>query len=228
MEIYPSILETNLDEFITTLKKLLPVFNHFQIDIADGIFVPNKTIQIEEIMSVVNGQLSNVKGKSYEFHLMVKDYEKEIAKLKHLKPLSVLIHLRSIAKLLNGSIAKKISRQFNNEAMKQWQYGLVLSPDDEVQKNYPIISQFPIIQIMTVNPGRQGSPFLPQELKKINELREAGFKGKIILDGGINDQTLSIILKNKHLPDAVAPGSYFTKAAGPAQNLAKLRSILGP
>lgn len=61
---------------------------------------------------------------------------------------------------------------------------------------------------MTVHPGAQGTPFIPEMLTKINELRENGFMGDIILDGGINNETLPLILKNKHLPTAVCPGSY--------------------
>jgi len=61
---------------------------------------------------------------------------------------------------------------------------------------------------MTIEPGFQGNKFIPEMLLKINELREHGFTGQIILDGGINDQSLPIILKNKYLPDAVCPGSY--------------------
>lgn len=217
MQIYPSILETNTKDFEKTLVKLTPVFDYFQIDIADGILVPNKTIQIEDISSVIYNLQSTIYKSTFEFHLMVADYPKLGKQLNELKDIlsiqSALIHL----KVLNPDLPN----------YPNLPYGLVLNPENEVTKNYEIISKFPIVQIMTVNPGKQGSPFLPDQLEKINELRAAGFSGKIILDGGINDQTLPIILKNKHLPDAICPGSYFTKAQNPQLQLDILESILG-
>lgn len=217
MDIYPSILETNIDDFITTFNKLSALFNHFQIDIADGLLVPNKTIQIEDIVKQVTSNKIQVTNKLFEFHMMVNDYQKEIEKLDKLKNilniLSILIHLKSLIPP-------------NPPNSPNFPFGIVLNPEDDVVSNFETISHFPTVQLMTVHPGKQGSPFFPDQLEKINQLREADYKGKIILDGGINDQTLPIILKNKYLPDAICPGSYFTKASDPASNLAKLNSLI--
>jgi pentose-5-phosphate-3-epimerase len=219
MQIYPSILETNVEIFWQQLKKLSPYFSYFQIDIADGKLVPNKTIQINDIISTI-GQLNNlaIEQLIVEFHLMVFDYESEINKIDKLnrtvnfvKVKKVLIHLKAlktIAQLLHGSIVKKAIEQLNNLTMKQFNIDLVLNPEDEVKSNWSTIKNFPTVQIMSVNPGFQGTPFLPETLNKINELRKLGFKGTISLDGAINDKTFPIILKNKYLPDVLFPGSY--------------------
>ena len=201
MHIYPSILEKKIIDLSNKLDYLLPYFSHFQIDITDGKFVPNKTVQIQDIISTIE-QFNNetIKQKSFEFHLMVNDYQSEIAKLdqliKFVNITSVLIHLKSLNtkyKILNT----------------KYSIGLVLNPDDDVSANIETIMKFPTIQLMTVFPGRQGSPFVPEVLTKIDELRNLGFKGKIILDGSMNDQTLASVMKRKYLPDAICPGSYF-------------------
>ena len=48
-------------------------------------------------------------------------------------------------------------------------------------------------------------------LKKINVLRKLGYAGEILIDGGINDQTISQIDKNQNKPDILCVGSYLTK-----------------
>lgn len=201
MEIFPSVLENNINSFWQQLKNLSLYFAYFQIDIADGKFVPNKTIQVDDIISTIK-QCSNItiKNISCEFHLMVKDYLTEIEKLEELsqfiKIKNVLIHLKAF-------------EESNYQLpITNYKYGFVLNPEDDIKSNWPTIKNFPTIQIMSVNPGFQGSPFLPKTLKKIDELRNLGFKGTISLDDAINDKSLPIILKNKHRPDILFPGSY--------------------
>lgn len=202
MDIYPSILETSIKDFETQLTQVAPYFSHFQIDIADGIFVPNKTVQIEEIVPVVSSQKIVGRDKTFEFHLMVVDFEKQIEKLAQLEKFvdvnCILIHLHVLNtkyEILNT----------------KYLWGLVLNPEDSVVDNWQLITEFPIIQIMTIHPGFQGSPFLPETLNKIDQLRELGYTGKILLDGGINDKTAPTIMNRRHLPDIICPGSYFKK-----------------
>lgn len=223
MLIYPSILEANINTFWSQIKKMVPIFPYLQIDIADGQFVPNKTIQIEEIIKRISNFQFSIFKHQFEFHLMVNDYLKEIKKLKELirfiKIKKVLIHLKAL---------KKSNFQFLTSNFQPqpplFTYGLVLNPEDDVKENCPMIKKFSTIQIMTVNPGFQGSPFLPENLKKINELRELGYQGIITLDGAINNKTLPIILKNKYLPDIVFPGSFLREE--PQKNLLILKKLL--
>jgi pentose-5-phosphate-3-epimerase len=201
MKIYPSILEINIEIFWQQIKKLSRYFSYFQIDITDGRFVPNKTIQVNDIISMIKQSSGKTIMNIFcEFHLMVKDYLSEIEKLKKLSDFmeieKVLIHLKAYK---NPNYQLPITN---------YQYGLVLNPEDDVKSNWLTIKNFPTVQIMSINPGFQGTPLLPKTLNKINELRNLGYKGITSLDGAINDKTLPIILKNKHKPDILFPGSY--------------------
>lgn len=224
MDIYPSILETSKETFFAKLELLLPHFDHFQIDITDGIFVPGKTVQIEELYKLFNEKPSFAKAsasKAFEFHLMVKDYEKEIIKLeklsKYINITNVLVHLSTL--VLDPSTPLRSAQDDN-----KWEYGIVLNPEDEVTPNWDTIETFKTVQLMTVHPGQQGGPFLPNVLFKISELRERGFKGKIILDGAMNDTTLPQVLENSYLPDSICPGSYFKENV--EERLNKLKNML--
>jgi len=103
MQIYPSVLETNVETFWQQIEKLSQFFPYFQIDIADGKFVKNKTIKIEKIIETFpNYQLLITNYFSFEFHLMVEDYLTEIEKLNEIsqfiKIKKIIIHLKIFKK----------------------------------------------------------------------------------------------------------------------------------
>lgn len=215
MLIYPSILEQSAHDLISRLKMLAPFFSHFQIDIADGVFVPNKTVQLEDILNIMDKLRLTANNKTFEFHLMVKDYEKD---MRIIDSLSSYLHITTILIHLQA-LHQKYKIQDTT-----YKPGIVLNPEDSVDDNWETIQHFSTVQIMTVHPGAQGTPFVPEALEKIDELRKLGYDGKIILDGAINDKTLSLIVKRVNLPDAVAPGSYFKTS--PAEKLATLQLLL--
>lgn len=208
MQTVPSLLEKTSEDLFSQINKLSPYFKRFQIDIADGIFVSNKTVQIEEIKDSLNKD-----SLLFDFHLMVKDYEKEIKKLENLRKLIkinlVLIHL---------------SVTVNYELLTTrslFPIGLTLNPEDQVNNLTSCYSlkQIPAIQIMSVVPGVQGNPFLPETLMKIEQLRLLGYRNKIFLDGAVNDKTLLFINKQKFKPDVICPGSFLTKAKDLKKNV---------
>ncbi|MFS8158775.1 MAG: hypothetical protein ACMG6E_00920, partial [Candidatus Roizmanbacteria bacterium] len=98
----------------------------------------------------------------------------------------------------------------------------VLNPKHEVEVYWESIKNSQAIQIMTIHPGKQGQPFLPDTLDKISQLRKRKYTGEILLDGGINEKSLAYILENcTYLPDTICPGSFFHKNI--QENLMSLR-----
>ncbi len=208
MIVFPSILEKTPEALFNQIKKLSKYYSHFQIDIADGIFVNNKTVQIEEIIS--SFKRSNVlifKHSSFEFHLMVKDYKTDIKKVLELKK---IININTV--LIHAFLSPNVKHLISN--IEDLSFGLVLNPEDSVEtiKTKYDLQKVPIIQIMSVIPGAQGNPFIPETLQKVEQLRNANYRNKISLDGGINAITIPFILSQKILPDILCPGSFLTKA----------------
>jgi ribulose-phosphate 3-epimerase len=214
MQTIPSVLEKNSQDLFYQINKLSPYFKRFQIDIADGLFVPNKTVQIEDIIKFFELNnfknfitLQTLKTLSFDFHLMVKDYKTEINKLEKLKKIIkinlILIHFSSISNF-----------KFQISNLSDIPIGLTLNPEDQVDDliSHYSLKQIPTIQIMSVVPGVQGNPFLPDTLKKIEQLRYSGYRNKIFLDGAVNEKTIPYIIKQKFKPDVICPGSYLTKA----------------
>ena len=178
----------------------------------------NRTVQIEDIIKGYK-QINNYQSSVFDFHLMVKDYETDIKKLEKLRNSitikNVFIHFDLLPnyELLTTNYSLSI--------------GLTLNPQDQVGdlvSRYDLKS-IPTIQIMSVVPGVQGNPFIPNTLNKIEQLRVLGYKSKIFLDGAVNDKTLPYINKQKFKPDVVCPGSFLTKAKDLEENVQYLKEF---
>lgn len=203
------------------LQKLIPYFSRFQIDIADGVFVDNKTITAEKVCKILTTNRSLITDNLYfDFHLMVCDYQKEVTVLERY---ANQIHINLV--LVHFSIIRSTSFTTRNPLFS---IGLAINPQDQIAdlaSNYALNS-IPVIQIMSIKPGKQGNPFMPETLNKIEQLHLAGYRNRIYLDGGINDTTIPIIIKQKYLPDILCVGSYLTKSNNIAAKVQHLNSFV--
>lgn len=198
----PAPLEETPEGLQTQLTNLTPYFKSFQIDIADGIFVPNETVQLEEVKAVVEGFPDIV----IDFHLMVEDWNHELDILE-------TFYDSNIRYVLIHSKTNPPVDVFTEQLSDHYRLGLVINPEEEIEtivQKYNL-SHIPAIQIMTVVPGKQGQPFIEKSLNKIEQLRIAGYKSDIIIDGAVNDKTLPVILGKKFVPDYAGIGSFLTK-----------------
>ncbi len=205
----PTLLTTNIQEFKEQLELFQKPFPRIQLDIADGKLVPNKTTQIEEIIELIQtGQVKVAPTTSFDFHLMVEDYFGELEKIKKVHEIGIKVEVILINFKLNPDL-EKLSAQYPHLTI-----GLDLNPDVSASS---MVSQYSLkhikaIQIMSVVPGFQGSPFVPEVLEKIEHLREQDYSGQIFMDGGINASTIPQILGKKYKPDFICIGSFLTKA----------------
>jgi pentose-5-phosphate-3-epimerase len=218
MNIYPSILETDIQELSADLTRLTPHFDYLQLDIADGIYVPNKTIQVSDIKTLMEFPEWDLAYIQFEFHLMVKDYATVLRDLEDIPD----IYIRNVF-IQHGALQHTFDELSDHTP---FDVGIVLNPDETVESTWEVIKEFSSIQLMTVVPGQQGNPFMPEVLDKISQLRERGYEGEIVLDGAINEENLSTVMQKPHQPDAVCPGSYF-KTEDVTDRLQKLQSIAG-
>lgn len=202
----PSILTSSGQDVVYQINRLLPYYRHFQIDIADGKFVPGKTAVLDEIIKYLeNSPLPP--DVRLDFHLMVIDQSTHIHRIAESALWSkvdiVLVHIG-----LKPDYSQLV------KVGKNLSIGLVFNPEDDVQffSSYYDLKMLPGIQIMSVIPGRQGNVFIPNTLHKIEQLRLLDYRNKVYLDGGINEKTLPIIMRQNYKPDVIGPGSYLSQA----------------
>ncbi len=210
MRTCPSILEYKAEDYLRQVERLSPYFQYFQIDIADGILVDNKTAPLDEIIDEIKKDGSRLDQKiTFDFHLMVKDYETEIKKLEALKN---VITIKNI--LVHFSVVNNFA--FDVLSFSPFPVGIVLNPEEKVETLADKFSlqNIPFLQIMSVVPGAQGNSFISKTLNKIEQLRLLDYRKEVFLDGAVNDQTIPLINSLKFKPDFVCPGSYLTKSEG--------------
>jgi ribulose-phosphate 3-epimerase len=169
IEIVPAILVKNLEELNQKVKEIEPYVNRIQVDIMDGKFVPNKTIQPEEMKSFRTKLIK-------EAHLMVEDNEKYVEGFLDLGFDIIIVHAES-CKNIKG-IIKKVKGRGKKIA-------LAINPPTPLSSIKNVLNDLDMVLIMSVNPGFSGQGFMPEILPKIRELRKIKKNFDIEVDGGI-------------------------------------------
>lgn len=170
MEIVPSILVKTEKELIEKVRSLESRFTIAHLDIADGIFVPNTTID----------NLGDLETSlELRAHLMVSKPENHIAKW-------------------TGSIVNSIT--FHVEATKKHQevidairegncsVGMALNPKTPHSAIADFVNLVDFVHFMTVEPGFYGGTFLPEVIDKIIDFHFYYPDMRVIVDGGITPE----------------------------------------
>lgn len=172
VEVIPAILVKSREELLALIEKVKPSVTSVHIDIMDNIFVPNKTVGLEDLTNLPSGIF-------YEFHWMVKDPENWILRVpgKHMH----LVHVETI------SDWNKIKKA----CVTGGKIGLAINPPTPIEKLYPYINDKDVTKVlfMTVNPGFCGQKYIAEVESKVHDLRAKFPELEIEVDGGINLET---------------------------------------
>ncbi len=178
IKIIPAILAKTPEEFETMIRAVEPHTDLVHLDIADGAFVPNKTIGGYEELQKINTKLN------FEVHLMVNNPEGQIGRWLKTKAIRFLIHWESTA---------EIDAVINELSTNGKEIGLVFNPQTNWIVSEPYTDRIDLVQFMTVDPGFYGSPFLPEVLEKIKNF-QSQYPNKVIqVDGGIKPEIVKLV-----------------------------------
>ncbi|MBU0591960.1 hypothetical protein KKF81_05620 [Candidatus Micrarchaeota archaeon] len=177
IELIPAILVKDRKELLKRINAVSAHVNIIQIDIMDGIFVPNKTIGIDE--------LHDLPQANYEFHWMVKDPVNWILGTRNLK--GNHMHLVHIETILSSNSFAEVKRAVENVGGR---LGLAINPETPLERVLPFIDQVEEVLVMTVHPGFSGQKYIHEMEKKIKHLRNAYSLLNIEVDGGIDLSTI--------------------------------------
>ena len=169
-QIIPAILSENEEELESELNKLNGLTNWLQIDIADGLFVSTRTV---EILDLVGFHFKS----HLEFHLMTLHPEKYINDCKVVGAKRIVFQLEAVS---NPTELLTSIKSMGMEA------GLALKPETPINKVIPYLDSADVILLLTVNPGKQGQALKQSVLQKISSLRKINRQVKIEVDGGVN------------------------------------------
>jgi ribulose-phosphate 3-epimerase len=201
--IIPAIIaktQIELDEYLNKVKDFSELV---QLDIMDGIFVPNSSLDFDFDVS-----FSNIK---FEAHLMITNPMEWIEK-NWWKVDTIIVHFESC------NDPEKIIKFVKNKGKK---IGFAISPDTAVHKVKPYLDDIDQLLIMTVNPGFYGSKFLFETLSKISEARKMKPNLDIEVDGGVTPDTIKLI--DDAGANMFVSGSYILKSDGVKEAIDSLR-----
>ncbi|WP_110953766.1 D-allulose 6-phosphate 3-epimerase [Anaerosinus massiliensis] len=184
INISPSLMTMDLDQFKEQITFLNDHVDSFHIDIMDGHFVPNLSLSpwfVEQTRKLTNKEMSA--------HLMVTDPTFWVQQLIDVKCEVICIPAENI----NG-IAFRLIDQIQAAGLKA---GVVLNPETPVSQIIPYLDLLDKVTIMTVDPGFAGQRFLVSMLDKITELRklreDKGYHYVIEMDGSTNKAHWKVI-----------------------------------
>ena len=189
MEISTSILnikEENITETFYNIEAAKT--DYFHIDVMDGKFVSNKTVdKMQQYIDILSG----ITNTPIEVHLMVKDVKKYIDIFIPNNPTKIIFHAKALKN--SEEVFKMIEYIKDNNI----QVGLALNPEDSIDSIKEFIPKIHQVLVMTVNPGQGGQALIPECIKKAQELKEyldsQNLETQIEVDGGVNLQNIKEI-----------------------------------
>ena len=189
MEISTSILnikEENITETFYNIETAKT--DYFHIDVMDGKFVSNNTVdKMQQYIDILSG----ITNTPIEVHLMVKDVKKYIDIFIPNNPTKIIFHAKALKN--SEEVFKMIEYIKDNNI----QVGLALNPEDSIDSIKEFIPKIHQVLVMTVNPGQGGQTLIPECIKKVKELKEyldsQNLETQIEVDGGVNLQNIKEI-----------------------------------
>lgn len=176
IKVVPGILESNKGEVERKIEKVKDIVDEVMVDIIDGKFASNKTIEVEDLADIY-GEMS------LGVQLMV---EEPVKQLNDCAEVGVDLAIGQI-ELMRDQM-EFIRKARSLEILP----GLALdlkTPIEDIEEE--AIVKVSEILLMSVPAGFSGQSFDDKVLDKIKRLRaDVRFKGNIWVDGGVNEKTI--------------------------------------
>jgi ribulose-phosphate 3-epimerase len=171
IHVLPAILENNFESVKEKSDRLKGVVEKAQLDISDGIFVPEESWHEPKQLSGLGNDVL------FDLHMMVDKPEQWISEWNMNNIFRFTFHFNATYDVLRTiNIIKKTGKEV----------GVALNLETNVKDVYDILSEIDIVLIMGITPGAQSREFDSRAIDKIKELREHNQKIIIGVDGGVS------------------------------------------
>ncbi len=185
------------------------------IDVMDGHFVPNLTMGpfiVEAVRKITRLPL--------DCHLMVENPERMVESFASAGATYITIHPEN-----NPNIHRTL-QLIKSLGCKP---GVALNPGTPASIIDPLLPLVDLILVMTVNPGFSGQQFIPEMIKKVEQVSELislqQNQIRLQVDGGVTPATISI-LKASGADTFVSASSIFNTYKSISENVRDLRNAL--
>lgn len=172
--IVPALLTDQKDKLIEMTEICSGFTDYVQVDIMDGVFVPSKSVTIQDLKGVKLPVRC-------EAHLMVYQPLDWLDVFKEIGAEKIIYHFEI------GGDQQALIHKIKEEGFR---VGVAINPPTKIEQLKPILTDIDSVLFMSVNPGFYGANFIPEVLKKVKNFKSAHQNIKIGIDGGIKMDNL--------------------------------------
>lgn len=206
----PAILTLDPGEAKRKLATLARLSEWVQIDVTDGQFVPGLTIRASDLAN--HGTPAKI-----EVHLMVEKAERFFEEWRSVPGVRRFIFPIESLRTATETLAAGRAQGFEVE--------LGLNPETSIDRIEPYVPAIDGVLFLSVIPGAQGHPFIPEVLEKVKAFRAAHPGVPVTIDGGVNETNIRSAATAG--VDRIVVGSgLFRDPADPAHHLERLGEML--
>ncbi len=206
-KVVPAVLARTKAEYDKRLAVVRQLTNRFQLDVIDGQFVDNKTLDMSEI--------ERIGGVKIDIHLMVNDPLMQAKIARQLMPNLIIIQYEC------GQTIEPVIQSVRTDGQR---VGLAINPSTSVQQIEGLLGEIDHLLIMMYPAGFAGQKFDATNLDKIAHARAIRADLEIGIDGGVAAGSLPEIARAK--PDIVNVNTYLFDADDPASRYSELMEAL--
>jgi ribulose-phosphate 3-epimerase len=213
VQLAPSVLNADLARLADETAVVADVADWLHLDVMDGHFVPNLTVGLPVVESLVKHASLPI-----DCHLMIEEPDRWAPGYAEAGARNVTIHAEAAAAPVRTLRAIRAAGA---------RAGLALNPATAVEPYAGLVGEFDMLLLMTVEPGFGGQHFLDLVLPKIRRARElvGGAESSVWVqvDGGVTEETIGRCAEAG--ADVFVAGSSVYGAADPAAAVTDLRKI---
>jgi len=212
LEIIPTIFAKNIEDFKNKFEKIKNLSKQIQINISDGKFNPEASVQLNEIDFIKD------LNKKIEVQLMCENPFDFLPKCKELGIKKVWIHYESF------SCSKKTIEKIEEIKSQGFEVGVAVNPKTCFENIIQIIPGVESLMFMGVEPGVQGQSFLPDTYQKIRRMHDLAPEIAIQVNGGIKIEEIRRLVHNSGQKFCV--GSFLNEAEFPDENYKLIKASM--
>jgi len=216
MKIIPAIIPKNYDDLKKKIFLVKDFVSYIQIDITDGVFVPQKSWPYTDSVwsSDMFLELPCSDVCDFEFDLMIQNPEKNIDKWIVGGVKRIILHVESM-----DSIMKLIDK-----LKGRVEIGLAFDMGTSFEPYEYLLDKIDFVQLMGIEKiGFQGEPFSEEVFDKIKDLKNKKFDVIISVDGGVNLENAKRLAKAG--VSRVAVGSSIFKSENIGEMIRKFQKL---